>query len=101
MKKYFEEVGRGLNEFQIDAIRSADSQEGFLKDILSELKNPQTDIRLGIRNGYFNLYVEGASLGKFIIDGGKISKIKIHKKYLDLHSSGYENLTLNDSQYNF
>ena len=98
IKYYFAESGRGLDDCQIEALKIADVQDGFLKGMLSELKNPQTDIWLGIRNGYFNLYVEGASIGKITIDDGKI---KIHKKYLGESFSGYKTLLISDSHYNF
>ena len=98
MKEYFEQSGRGLNRSQVEMVKRLNLQSGFLNGILSELQNPHTDIWLGIRNGYFNLYVEGASLGKVSLDK---ESINIHKKYLGSNVSGYKNLSLFDSEYKF
>ena len=98
MKEYFAQSGRGLNRSQVEMVKRLNLQSGFLNGILSELQNSHTDIWLGIRNGYFNLYVEGASLGKVSLDK---ESINIHKKYLGSNVSGYKNLSLFDSEYKF
>ena len=102
MKKNFAETGRGLNDNQISAIKIADAQdENFLQGILNELKKSDAEIFMGVRNGYFNLYLGGASIGKFNFDGGKILSVEIHKKHIGEKSSGYTILPVEKSPYNF
>ena len=102
MKRYFAENGRGLNANQIEAIKFADAQAGnFLHGVLRELKKPDAEIFMGIRNGYFNLYLGGASIGKFNFEGARIASVEIHKKYLGENSSGYVILPVENSAYDF
>ena len=102
MKKYFVETGRGLNDNQIAAIKIADAQDGnFLQGILNELKKSDAEIFMGVRNGYFNLYLGGASIGKFHFDDGKIIGVEIHKKYIGEKFSGYSILPVEKSPFNF
>ena len=102
MKKYFAETGRGLNDNQISAIKIADAQdENFLQGILDELKKSDTEIFMGVRNGYFNLYCGGASIGKFNFDDEKIINVEIHRKYIGENYSGYLILPVENSPFNF
>ena len=102
MKKYFAETGRGLTDAQISSIKNADAQDkNFLQGILNELKKSDAEIFMGVRNGYFNLYLGGASIGKFNFDGGKILSVEIHKKYIGEKSSGYAILPVEKSPYSF
>ncbi len=102
MKRYFAENGRGLNANQIDAIKFADAQTGnFLYGVLRELRKPDAEIFMGVRNGYFNLYLSGASIGKFNFEGARIVDVEIHKKYLGENSSGYAILPVENSACDF
>lgn len=78
---------RGLSDQQISAIKRDEKMMELLRD---------PKLFLGIRNGYFNLYFQGASTGKCsILDTGGL-KIKTHCKYLGTGGNGYQTISQGD-----
>lgn len=75
---------RGLSDQQISAIKCDEK-------MMELLRHPR--LFLGIRNGYFNLYFQGASAGKCSILSTGDLKIETHCKYLGTGGSGYQTIS--------
>ena len=76
---------RGLSDQQIAAIKHEPELMALMR---------RSELFLGIRNGYFNLYFHGASAGRFsfLSTGDLKNKVETHAKYLGV--SGARNLTI-------
>lgn len=74
---------RGLSAKQIAAMIND-------HELMALLQHPK--LFLGIRNGYFNLYFHGASVGRFSFPNTGGLKIETHHKYLGTGGKGYQTI---------